>query len=106
MSNASPSSLRIAITFKNTESTEPLKNYASDKLQHCVQKFVHKDAEVHVVLSVEKLRQIAEASFHALGVDFFAREESSDLYASIDALCDSLTQQLRKQKEKIRNHHA
>ena len=57
------------------------------------------------MLSVEKLRQIAEASFHAFGVDFFAREESSDLYASIDALCDSLTQQLRKQKEKTKSHH-
>ena len=105
MSNGSQSSLRIAITFKNTDSTEPLKSYASEKLHHCVQKFVHQDAEVHVVLSVEKLRQIAEASFHAFGLDFFAREESSDLYASIDALCDSLTQQLRKQKEKIKNHH-
>lgn len=105
MPNSSNSSLRIAITFKNTDSTEALKNYATEKLVHCVQKFVHQDAEVHVILAVEKLRQIAEASFHAFGVDFFAREESIDLYASIDKLCDSLTQQLRKQKEKVKNHY-
>jgi putative sigma-54 modulation protein len=105
MSNVSNSSLRIAITFKNTDSTEPLKKYASEKLVHCIQKFLHQDAEVHVILAVEKVRQIAEASFHAFGVDFFAREESTDLYASIDKLCDSLSQQLRKQKEKVKNHH-
>lgn len=105
MSNSSNPSLRVTITFKNTDSTEALKNYATEKLLHCVQKFVHKDAEIHVVLSVEKLRQIAEASFHAFGVDFFAREECIDLYASIDKLCDSLTQQVRKQKEKVKNHH-
>jgi putative sigma-54 modulation protein len=105
MPNTSTSSLRISITFKNTDPTDPIKNYASEKLHNCIHKFVHRDAEVHVILSVEKLRQIAEASFHALGMDFFAKEESTDLYASIDTLCDTLTQQLRRQKEKVKNHH-
>jgi putative sigma-54 modulation protein len=105
MSTNTAPALRVSVTFRNTDSTAALKTYATEKIQHCVQKFNQQDTEVHVVLSVEKSRQIAEANFHTLGADFFAREESSDLYASIDSLCDSLTQQLRKHKDKLKSHH-
>ena len=95
----------IHVTFKNTESTEALRNYANEKMSHCLKKFVHSDTEAHVTLRVEKLVHSAEITFHADGKDFAGKEESQDLYASIDALADSLTQQLRKHKEKVTSHH-
>ena len=97
--------INVHVTFKNTDATEALRTYATDKMSHCLKKFVHSDTEAHVVLKVEKLRQIAEISFHTDGKDFAGKEESPDLYASIDALSDSLTQQLRKHKEKVTSHH-
>jgi putative sigma-54 modulation protein len=42
---------------------------------------------------------------HLSGHDFFVKEESHNLYASIDMLADSLTNQLRKHKEKVTSHH-
>jgi putative sigma-54 modulation protein len=98
-------SVAVSITFKNTEATDPLRTYATDKIVHCLQKLVHQDTDVHVVLSVEKNRQIAEATFHADGAHFNGREENSDLYRAIDSLTHSLSHQLRKHKEKLTSHH-
>ncbi len=42
---------------------------------------------------------------HLSGADFIAKEESDSLYSSIDKLTDSLSQQLRKHKEKVTKHH-
>jgi putative sigma-54 modulation protein len=98
-------SVHVNITFRNTGSTEPLKEYATEKLTNCIKKFAHQDTEAHLVLSVEKNRQIAEVSFHMDGADFAGKEESSDLYVSIDSLTSSLGKQLRKHKERLTKHH-
>jgi putative sigma-54 modulation protein len=97
--------INVSIAFLNLDATEALKQYATDKVKHCVQKFAHQDTEAHVVLKVEKTRQIAEVSMHLSGHDFVVKEETEDLYASIDKLTDSLSYQLRKHKEKVTSHH-
>ena len=96
--------VNIGITFKNTEATDAIKAYATEKLTNCLKKFLHKNTEAHVILKVEKTRHLAEVTFHTEGHDFFAKEESTDLYVSIDSLVTSLTQQLRKHKERITQH--
>ncbi len=60
---------------------------------------------VHVVLSIEKLVQKAEATMHLNGTEIFANAESTDMYAAIDALADKLDRQIKKYKEKITDHH-
>lgn len=97
--------VNVNITFRHTEATDALKQYAADKISNCLQKFVHRDTEAHLVLSVEKNRHIAEVSFNGDGAHINGKEESDDLYRSIDALVDSVAQQLRKHKEKITAHH-
>ena len=97
--------ININIAFLNVEATDAIKQYATDKVKHCVQKFAHQDTEAHIVLKVEKTRQIAEVSMHLSGHDFIVKEESDSLYASIVKLTDSLSQQLRKHKEKVTRHH-
>jgi len=97
--------INVNITFRNTDATEALKSYATDKIGHCLSKFAHHPTEAHVVLRVEKNRQIAEVSLRSDGHDFAGREESEDLYASIDKLTDALAQQLRRHKDRITSHH-
>jgi putative sigma-54 modulation protein len=97
--------VHVSITFRNTDSTESLKSYATEKITKCLEKFVHHPTEVHTVLRIEKTRHIAEASFHADGHDFKASEETEDLYASIDKLVNAIAQQVRKHKEKLTNKH-
>ena len=60
---------------------------------------------LHVILSVEKLRQKAEATVHASGANLFADAVHEDMYAAIDALSDKLDRQIKKHKEKLKNHH-
>ncbi len=95
----------LNVSFKNTEATEPLKQYVNDKLTNSIAKFVHHDTLAHVILKVEKNRQVAEVTFRTDGADFVAREESDSLYSAIDALVESVSRQLRKHKEKLTHHH-
>lgn len=97
--------VNINVTFRNTEATEPLKNYATDKLTTCLKKLTHQDTEASIVLSVEKKRQVAEISFHADGTHFNGSEASENMYKSIDALVNSVTEQLRRNKEKLTKKH-
>jgi putative sigma-54 modulation protein len=50
-------------------------------------------------LSVEKNRQITEIALRVGKLFFTAKEQSIDLYASIDLAIDKLDRQLKKQKE-------
>lgn len=97
--------INVSITFRNLDAIDSLKNYATEKLKHCLSKFVHNDTEAHVTLKVEKNRQIAEATFHSGGADFHASEESDNMYASIDRLNDALAEQLRRHKDRVTSHH-
>ncbi|MCB0328720.1 MAG: ribosome-associated translation inhibitor RaiA [Bdellovibrionales bacterium] len=98
--------VNLNITFRNTESTEAIKTYAQEKISNCLKKYIHHDVEVYLVLLIEKNRHIADISFHVDGADFTCKEESENLYASIDKLVSALGNQMRKHKEKLTSHHA
>ena len=59
----------------------------------------------HVVLSVEKLRQKAEATVHVSGGNLHADAVEGDMYAAIDALAEKLDRQIKRYKEKMSDHH-
>ena len=100
-----PKLVQVNITFRNLDATDALRTYGTEKVTHCLQKFIHEDTEAHLVMRVEKTRQIADITLHVDGSTINASEESDSLYAAIDALVDNLTQQLRKKKEKLTKHH-
>ena len=98
--------MQLSITGHHIDVTEPLKAYVTDKLDKLDR---HSDqiTNVHVVLSVEKLVQRAEATVHISGGELFADASTDDLYAAIDLLSDKLDRQLIKHKEKtIARHHS
>ncbi len=100
-----PRQVHVNITFRNTDATDALKKYTDEKISNCLKKYIHHDTDANAVLSVEKNRHIAEVSFNVDGASFSCSEESGDLYASIDRLVGSLSNQLRKHKEKLTSHH-
>lgn len=83
----------------NMEITQVLRNYIANKFKRLNR---HSDiiTSTHIVLTVNKLRQIAEAKLHIPGAEIYAQTESEDMYKSIDFLVDKLVRQLRKHKEK------
>ena len=95
--------MQINITGHHLEVTEALKNYVNEKFQRLERHFDHV-IDSHVILSVEKLVQKAEATVHVNGAKLFAVEEGTDLYAAIDGLIDKLDRQTIKHKEKLNGH--
>ena len=94
--------MRINISGHHVEVTDPLKDYVTSKMERLERHFDN-ITTTQVTLSVEKLRQKAEASVHVSGADIFAQSESQDMYASIDSLVDKLDRQIIKHKEKQTN---
>ena len=62
--------------------------------------------EVHCTLTVEKLRQQAEATLRLAGATVHATAVQDDMYAAIDLLTDKLDEQVRRHKEKHRDPQA
>ncbi len=95
--------MQTSVTFKNLDPSDHLKSYVSTKLDR-FDKLLDNPAEAQVVLSVEKIRHIAEIRLKGDRLNIVCRENSSDMYSSIDLALDKLEKQLKKQKAKIKNH--
>ena len=96
--------MNLNISGHHVELTPPLRNYVKEKLTRVERHFDHL-ISAEVILTVEKLRQKAEATIHARGANLHAEAVDGDMYAAIDLMMDKLDQQTRKHKEKIRDHH-
>ncbi len=95
--------MQLTITGHHLEITKPLKEYVENKLER-LQRHFDQITNIHVILTVEKMAQRAEATIHISGGDLFAHAEDEDMYAAIDALADKLDRQLIKHKQKHRGH--
>ena len=91
--------MQINLTGHHVDITDSLRGYVNEKFQRLERHFDEIN-NVHVVLTVEKLRQIAEAKMFVNGGEIFANSEDADMYASIDSLVDKLDRQVIKHKEK------
>ena len=96
--------MQIDLTGHHVELTTPLRDYVNNKMERLERHFDHV-TDIHVILSVEKLRHKAEATLHVSGNNMFADAVQEDMYAAIDALTDKLDRQIKKHKEKITDHH-
>jgi len=95
--------MQLNITGHHLEITVPLKEYVENKFER-LQRHFDQITTTHVILTVDKLVQRAEATVHIAGGDLFAHAEEEDMYAAIDALADKLDRQLIKHKQKHRGH--
>jgi len=96
--------MQINIAGHHVDLTDSLRDYVENKLEKLERHF-DQVVDVNVILSVEKLRQKAEATVHLSGTNVFAEDTQEDMYAAIDGLIDKLDRQVKKHKEKITNHH-
>ncbi len=95
--------MQISVTFKNIDPSEHLKSYVQNKLNK-LDKLLDNPAEANVVLSVEKIRHIAEIKIIGDRLNINCREKTGDMYSSIDMAMDKLEKQIKKNKQKIKNH--
>lgn len=95
--------MQVNLTGHHVDITDPLRAYVDEKIARLERHFEHV-TNVHVILSVEKLAQKAEATVHVAGADVFADAVHEDMYAAIDALVDKLDRQVIRHKEKLKSH--
>ncbi|MBN1635188.1 MAG: ribosome-associated translation inhibitor RaiA [Deltaproteobacteria bacterium] len=91
--------MHIDITFKNMDSSDALKDYVTKRLSK-LDKYIDRPTEVHVVLSVEKIRHKADIMLNANGFMINAVEITEDMYSAIDMVLDKLERQVKKYKGK------
>ncbi len=95
--------MQINLSGHHVEITSSLREYVNTKFAKLERHFDHIN-NVHVVLTVEKLNQKAEANVHMNGSEVFASAVNADMYTSIDTLVDKLDRQILKYKGKIAQH--
>jgi len=96
--------MQINLTGHHVDLTSPLRDYVNNKMERLERHFDNV-TDIHVILSVEKLRHKAEATLHVSGARMYADAIEGDMYAAIDGLADKLDRQVKKHKEKITDHH-
>jgi putative sigma-54 modulation protein len=97
--------MQTSVTFKNLDPSDHLRAYVSEKLNR-FDKYFYNPGEANVVLSVEKFRHIAEVNIVGDRLTIIGKEETEDMHASIDMVLDKLEKQIKKNKQKRRDHRS
>lgn len=100
--------MKVAFTFRNLESSDGLKTYATEKIGK-LQKFLHTPLDATVILTTERHLHKVELSVQADGEHYLGHESSEDMYASLDAVIDKVLRQIRdksaEKKTRMRHPH-
>ncbi|ALA24115.1 ribosomal protein L11 methyltransferase [Piscirickettsia salmonis] len=98
--------MEINITARHLELTDPLNSYVNEKLTRLERHFDH-ITSIHVTLSVEKLKQRAEANLIVPGDQIVVKSaHDKDMYAAIDDMAKTLDNSLIRYKEKLQKKKA
>ena len=93
--------MKVAITARHFDPTPDLREHAESRVAR-LEKFAGSLLHAHVVLEVEKYRQIAEVSVHGSHGNFTGKAESDDMFVSIDGACDKVEKQIIRREARIK----
>ena len=95
--------MQIEITFKQMEQSDALRDYTVEKLEKVLKPLVE-PISAQAVLLVEKYRHVVKITVHANGIVIKGKEETNDMYSSIDLVMDKLDRQVKKFRDRIVQH--
>ena len=95
--------MKISVTFRNGEGENWQKVYAEERIQK-LNKYLDAPAEAHIIVSMEKFRNSVEINLSSNGWNLNAKEEAKDMHLALDSCIEKIEKQLKKQREKIREH--
>lgn len=91
--------MNLNLSGHHLEVTPAIREHVVGKLGK-IKKHFDNVLDVTVILSVDKLKQKAEATVHLSGKTIFVECEDTNLYVAIDELVEKLDRQVLKHKEK------
>ena len=95
--------MNITITARGYKAPDRLKKYVTDKM-HKKERLYEGVFDVDVILSYEKLTQIAEIKLNTANKLIIAKEKSDDIFKSIDLVIDNIERQIKRHRKKRRDH--
>src|SRR6478672_834378 len=97
--------MQLSVTFRHMDATDALKAYAHEKVER-IRKYFPDPIKAHVVLVCDRgYNHTADVmiTLHN-GLVIKGVETTEDMYSSIDLVMAKIERQVRRYKEKIRNH--
>ncbi|MBL9003727.1 MAG: ribosome-associated translation inhibitor RaiA [Myxococcales bacterium] len=97
--------MQLSFTFRSTEANEALKEYAKEKLER-IHKYFPEPIKVHVVYSQQRgyLHAADVQITLSTGLVVKGMEASEDFFSAIDLVMAKIERQLRRYKDRIRDH--
>ena len=97
--------MQFQFAFRHMDTSTSLQDYTEAKLRILIEKFVTKAIEAQVIFSVDKHQHHVHCSL--IGGDGFSvqvDQSSEDMYAAVDKMCEKIEVQLRRKKERLKDH--
>jgi putative sigma-54 modulation protein len=91
--------MEITVTGRHSEITDPLRQHIEEKMTK-LGRYLDGISDVHVVLTVEKHRRLAEITLQANGTPIRGLEEKHDMYLAVDTVIEKIERQVKRQKDK------
>jgi putative sigma-54 modulation protein len=95
--------MNIRVTARHTEMGPDLRDYVEQRVQRLARYFDRVD-EAHVVLEAEGHRKIADVTVHASRLTVSSEQAAADLRSAFDLAMEKIERQIRRHKERVRNH--
>src|SRR5215470_10655151 len=98
--------MQLSTTFRHMDASQAVREYAGEKLDK-IRKYFNKDPiSAHATFSVERgFHHVADLNITLpSGIVINAKETTEDMYSSIDMAVARIERQVRKWKDKIRDH--
>ncbi len=95
----------IIMTARHFEMTPEIREHAHRRMEK-LERYLGGVEDVHVILTTEKYRHIAEVALHSRGTEIVGRDESDDMLASIDRVVDRIERQIKRLKARRRSRKA
>ncbi len=96
--------MQFSVTFRHMEPTAALKGYAQDRMLK-LKKYFPDPIAVNVVMSTEKHRHCVDVNVQLHnGLCVAGHEVSENMYSSIDLVLAKLERQVKRYKDKLREH--
>jgi len=96
--------VNINVKARHMEATDSIKQYVQSKATR-LERFYDRLASIEVILDMEADKPVVEIIAQARRKHtFVATHRDDDMYACVDQCLDKVAEQLRRHKDKVRNH--
>lgn len=94
----------INVTGRHVQVTDAMKDYAMEKVSK-IDRFSQRIIDVNITMDIQKLEHRVDIVLKVDHIKIKAQAITDNMYASIDKATDKISEQLRRYKNKIQEHH-